>query len=172
MYRRAYRRQIQRLFAGVVRNTKTTTEVQHAHWCGRMRRERHRTGIAVLQQSHHSSGVQHLRTGVEMKTRKIDGQRRQQCQHLRRHFGVDAEGPWPTTHALACTTQLDIRIDAQRHTRTHGSGLARGGNGSQFAHAFALKQSIGGYTGTNLFQRFPGTGKANIEATGQGRFQR
>ena len=72
----ANRRKFERLLTRVVRHAKTTAEVQHAYWCGRMRRERHRGGIAMFQQGHHGGGVQHLRTGIEMKTSKLHRKRR------------------------------------------------------------------------------------------------
>ena len=126
----------------------------------------------MLQQRHHGCCIQHLRTGIEMKTRKIHGQRRQQRQHFRRGLGINTKRPRSATHPLASTTQLDIRVDAQRHTRTHGSGLTCCRYRSQFADALALEQDIGGHASPNVLQRLTGACKTNVEAARQVTFQR
>ena len=72
----ANRRKFERLLTRVVRHAKAAAQIQHTNRRRCVRSQGYGTGIAVFQQGHHGGRVQHLRTGIEMKTRELHRERR------------------------------------------------------------------------------------------------
>src|SRR5688572_25560828 len=160
--RRADRRQVERLVAGEIGNTKAAAEVQQAHGSRRVQREltrkRGRLGLRFDQ----TLGAQVLRAAEDVKSPDLERRSGERSQHGGYALGIDAELLRPSSHFHAGRLEFEIRIDAERDARPRAGALCYRGQTLELELGFGIDDYSGSDGSLELEGLLAGTREADL----------